>query len=291
MKVKNETNAMKRFIIIFILVILALIGAKLFYLNWERQNDADHLTLFGNVDVRQVDLGFRVGGRVILMPFEEGDFVSQGSLMGELDKQPYLDLVREARANAASIKVNLDNAELLLKRRQELVADGSVSQEDLENTTASRDALAANHKQALAALGASLTNLRDTKVYAPVDGTILTRIREPGTVVREADPIYTLSIISPVWVRAFIPEKYLGIVFPGMEAEIHTDTPGGQIYKGHVGFISPVAEFTPKTVETTQLRTDLVYRLRVIADNPDKGLRQGMPVTVRLFPSERRKSE
>ena len=55
-----------------------------------------------------------------------------------------------------------------------------------------------------------------------------------------------------------------------------------KVYTGQIGFISPVAEFTPKAVETRELRTDLVYRLRVIVDNPDGGLRQGMPVTVTL---------
>ena len=67
-----------------------------------------------------------------------------------------------------------------------------------------------------------------------------------------------------------------------MSAYIHTDTPHGKVYSGTVGFISPVSEFTPKTVETTELRTDLVYRIRVYAQNPDRGLRQGMPVTVKL---------
>lgn len=281
---KNSTHDMKRrLILLFLFLILVGVGIKLFYTEWAREQEADHITLFGNIDVRQVDLGFRVSGRVIAMPFEEGDFVAAGSLIGELDQQPYLDLVKEAKANAAAIQINLENTELLLKRRQELIADGSVSQEDLENTTASRNALIANHQQAIAALGAAQTNLEDTKIFAPSDGTILTRIREPGTVVRAADPIYTLSIISPVWVRAFIPEKYLGVVFPGMRAEILTDSPDKKNYTGQVGFISPVAEFTPKTVETTELRSDLVYRLRIIADNPDRGLRQGMPVTVRLF--------
>ena len=128
------------------------------------------------------------------------------------------------------------------------------------------------------------------KAYAPNDGIILT-IREPGSVVREADAVYTLSLISPIWIRAFIAEPDLGIVFPGMEAEIYTDTKKGTPYKGHVGFISPVAEFTPKTVETTQLRTDLVYRLRIIAENPDQGLRQGMPVTVKLYRNSLRSDE
>ena len=74
----------------------------------------------------------------------------------------------------------------------------------------------------------------------------------------------------------------MGVVYPGMPAEIHTDTNDGHVYPGQVGFISPIAEFTPKSVETTQLRTDLVYRIRVYAQNPDQGLRQGMPVTVKL---------
>jgi HlyD family secretion protein len=101
-------------------------------------------------------------------------------------------------------------------------------------------------------------------------------------VVNFGDPVYTLSILSPVWVRAYVSEPELGLIYPGMAAEVYTDTHGGPVYTGHIGFISPVAEFTPKTVETTKLRTDLVYRLRVYADNPDQGLRQGMPVTVKL---------
>ena len=159
---------------------------------------------------------------------------------------------------------------------------GGISDQDYDDAISSRDVFSANLKEAQAALGVAQTNLNDTELYAPADGTILTRIREPGTVVRQADPIYTLSLLSPVWVRAFVSEGQLGLIYPGMPAEVHTDTPGGQVYKGHIGFISPVAEFTPKTVETTQLRTDLVYRLRIIADNPDQGLRQGMPVTVKL---------
>jgi HlyD family secretion protein len=68
-----------------------------------------------------------------------------------------------------------------------------------------------------------------------------------------------------------------------MKAEITTDSSGYKKYHGHIGFISPVAEFTRKTVESEELRTDLVYRLRVIVDDPDQGMRQGMPVTIRLL--------
>jgi len=97
----------------------------------------------------------------------------------------------------------------------------------------------------------------------------------------------TLSLKDAVWVYVYVPEPQLGRVAPGMKAEIHTDTNKNKPYTGQVGYISPEAEFTPKNVETPQLRTDLVYRARVIADTPQNrpegGLRQGMPVTVRLF--------
>jgi len=67
-----------------------------------------------------------------------------------------------------------------------------------------------------------------------------------------------------------------------MPVEIHTDAVGRNLYHGAVGFISPLAEFTPKSVETPELRTDLVYRLRIVVSDADAGLRQGAPVTVTL---------
>jgi HlyD family secretion protein len=81
-------------------------------------------------------------------------------------------------------------------------------------------------------------------------------------------------------VRTYVNELDLGRVRPDMPARVRTDSARGKAYRGHVGFISPTAEFTPKNVETRELRTDLVYRLRIVVDNPDGGLRQGMPVTV-----------
>lgn len=273
---------MKKVLVALLVIAIALniIGAVYYFKS--RNETKDELSLYGNVDVRQVDIGFRVAGQVTELMFEEGDHVAKGTLMTTLDKTPYDQQVRQAAANAEAVKVNLQNAEKLLKRRQELIGIGGVSQEDLDNAQTNRDQLIANFVQAEAALAVAIDNYNYTEAYAPTDGIILTRIREPGTVVDPADPVYTLSVSSPVWIRAYVSEVNLGQVYYGMPAEIYTDIKRGPVYKGKVGFISPVAEFTPKTVETTELRTDLVYRLRIYADNPDRGLVQGMPVTVKL---------
>ena len=271
---------MKKYILVGVAALSVLFFAYRFFVNHTEK--PTHITVYGNVDVRQVDLGFRVFGRVISMPYEEGDVVPSGSLVASLEKKPYTDQVTEAEAVIVSIEASLVNAEKILKRRYELIGSGSVTQEDLDTAFSNYEVLKSNLEQARASLAIAKKNLEDTEVYAPTDGTILTRIREPGSIVNTGDAVYTLSIASPVWVRAFISERDLGLVYPGMEAEICTDTPGGKSYTGTVGFISPVSEFTPKIVQTTELRTDLVYRIRVYAENPDRGLRQGMPVTVRL---------
>lgn len=265
------------------LAILAIIGLLAGYKYYHKKTEnSDTLTLYGNVDVRQVDVSFRVLGRVDSMPFEEGDLVRKGTLVGTLEKQPYEDQVKQAEAQVESLKAQLSNAEVNLKRRGELVGTQSVAKEDYENALYSQKQISANLKGAEANLGIAKKNLSDTEAYTMQDGTILTRIREPGSVLSPTEPIYTISIIDPVWIRAFVNETELGLIYPGQPADVYTDTPGSKVYHGKVGFISPVAEFTPKTVESTSLRTDLVYRLRIYVDNPEWGLRQGMPVTVKL---------
>ncbi|RVG27704.1 HlyD family efflux transporter periplasmic adaptor subunit, partial [Sinorhizobium meliloti] len=143
-------------------------------------------------------------------------------------------------------------------------------------------AAAAQANAATAKADSARISLEDTQLAAPSDGVILSRVHETGAIVSPADIVYVLSLTEPVWVRAYVAEPDLGRVHPGMKVTITSDTAPDRIYEGTVGFISPVAEFTPKSVETPELRTDLVYRLRIVIANPGKDLRQGMPVTVHL---------
>jgi HlyD family secretion protein len=137
-----------------------------------------------------------------------------------------------------------------------------------------------------AALGLARLQVEDTVLRAPSDGIILTRAAEPGTILGPGTTVYSLSLTRPVWIRAYVGEPDLGYLWPGQLVEVHTDTFPDRPYAGQVGFISPTAEFTPKTVETRELRTGLVFRFRVVVEDPDDGLRQGMPVTVRIEESE-----
>ncbi|HHH35906.1 MAG TPA: HlyD family efflux transporter periplasmic adaptor subunit, partial [Gammaproteobacteria bacterium] len=120
----------------------------------------------------------------------------------------------------------------------------------------------------------------DAFLKAPAAGVIRNRILQPGDMASPQSPVLTLALTTPVWVRAYLPESDLGRVAPGMRAWILTDSYPEKRYKGWVGYISPTAEFTPKNVETPELRTRLVYQVRVFACNPEGELRLGMPATV-----------
>ena len=91
-------------------------------------------------------------------------------------------------------------------------------------------------------------------------------------------------------VRAYVSEPDLGKLRPGTVATVTVDSFPERHFEGWVGFVSPVAEFTPKAVQTEELRTSLVYEVRVFVKDPADDLRLGMPATVHL-PLEEQKSE
>ncbi|MDE2338027.1 MAG: efflux RND transporter periplasmic adaptor subunit [Gammaproteobacteria bacterium] len=126
--------------------------------------------------------------------------------------------------------------------------------------------------------------LADATLRAPLDALVRTRIGEPGDMVSPQSPVLTLAITNPKWVRAYIPETDLARVHPGMAASVAVDGFAHRRFAGWVGFISSEAQFTPKTVQTPELRTSLVYEIRVFVKDPHDQLRLGMPATVYLAP-------
>jgi HlyD family secretion protein len=319
------------------LAVLA-VGAYAFYSLRDAHQTDGHIVLYGNVDVRQVNLAFKVPGRLGAVNVEEGDNVRAGELLAILEPQDYEDEVSLSRARVrgqtaelaalqtgtrpqqidqaaallAEANATLALAENTLKRQQFLADRDFVSPQGLETAVTGRDRAAAAKKVAeealklarigprfedieqsraalnaeQAALNLSQRRLKDSNLIAPTDGRVLTRVREPGSIVGAGETIVSVSLVSPIWVRAYLAEPDLDRVEPGMKAEVQTDS--GGIYSGKIGFISPVAEFTPKTVETPDLRTSLVYRVRIIVEDPRQRLKQGMPVTVILKPAAQR---
>ncbi|HTT40108.1 MAG TPA: efflux RND transporter periplasmic adaptor subunit [Burkholderiales bacterium] len=214
--------------------------------------------------------------------------------------------IRKAQADVEAARADAVNAEETYRRTAELVAQHFVAEQQADNAKAALDAARARLKSAeetltlavqgprkedtaaakatLAAYQAALElakrDLAAASLYAPADGVIENRVLEPGDMASPQRTVLTLALTDPLWVRAYAPETDLGKLRLGAWAEVATDSYPGKRYRGWVGFISPTAEFTPKSVETQEVRTALVYQVRVFICPPHDELRLGMPATV-----------
>lgn len=326
---------MNRRLILFAL--LAALGVALWQTQgfglW-RDSEADGaLLLHGNVDVREVEMAFRVPGRIAEIAVDEGERVAAGDLLAVLDAAPVEDRVRQAEAEIAAAGANLARlengnraqdiaaaqarldaaaaqmaeAQADLARRGPLAESGAISRNQWDETRLAARTAEARLREARAALSlqqagargediaaaraqleraqaaraATATDLGDTRLVAAGDGVVATRSTEPGSLVQPGQTVLTISIDRPLRVRAYIGEPDLSRIRPGMAVEVRADG-NDKAYRGEIGFISPRAEFTPRTVETEDLRTDLVYQVRITVTDPDDGLRQGQPVTVTI---------
>ena len=108
------------------------------------------------------------------------------------------------------------------------------------------------------------------------------RLADRGQNVTAGQPVFRIAELDHPWVRVYIGEKDLPRVKLGQAARVEVDGLPGKVFEGRLSFISPEAEFTPKTVETRALRVDLVYRAKVDVDNSSGELKIGMPADVRL---------
>ena len=323
---------MKKRIILLLLVIIVASGAYWWWRSHRAAESLDRLTLYGNTDIREVQLAFNGSEHIGEMLVEEGDHVRKGQLLARLHTARLVAVVardrallavqqqvvarleagsrpeeiRQARAELEADRARAKAARDTADRLHRLVQQKLASPEDAENARSLAEAAAATVKAAQetlallvigprkediaaaraelqarkAALSLSKEYLADAVLFAPADGVIRNRILEPGDMVTPQTPVLTLALNNPVWVRAYLPEPMLGRIAPGMAAQIRTDSYPDKVYRGWVGYISPTAEFTPKNVETPELRTRLVYQVRVYACNPQDELRLGMPATV-----------
>jgi len=320
--------------LLLIPVVLALAGAGLYL--WDRNHagteDATRLTLYGNVDLREVDLAFDAAEHVAEVLVNEGDAVTAGQALARLrtekleaavtaaravaeaSRQGLAKLeagsrpqeIRIAQAQADALQAKARTAMISYARLKKLSQQKLAAPEDVDQARAAADAAEAEARAAqetfsLAVAGprmediaqarAELTarqaelalaqqQLDDATLHAPAAGIVRDRILEPGDMAAPQTPVLTLALTEPLWVRVYVPGPQLGRITPGMPAQVTTDSFPGKVYDGWIGFISPTAEFTPKNVETPELRTRLVYQARVFVCDPQGELRLGMPATV-----------
>ncbi|MEJ2192975.1 MAG: efflux RND transporter periplasmic adaptor subunit [Nitrospirota bacterium] len=319
-------------VVLLVLFVSAVAGGVWLWQSKHEKESRHELVLFGNVDIRQVNLAFNITERIETVLAQEGDRVREGQLLAtlddrrlkhEVDRSEALvaaqrevvarleagtrpEEIGKARADVEAAKAELHLAELTYRRVRNLAGEDVLSEQRKDDARAALEtaqarlkalqkaldlAIAGPRREDIAAARATLKayeaqldvarrELSYASLYAPSDGVVQVRLLEPGDMASAQKAVLIIALDDPLWVRAYVPETELGKIWTGMSAVVSTDTYPGKRYKAWIGFISPTAQFTPKSVETKEVRTSLVYQVRVYVCNPQHELRMGMPATV-----------
>jgi HlyD family secretion protein len=324
---------MHKKIALAVLCALLVVVALVYFLG--RGDRDNRIVLYGNVDIRQIELPFAESERIAEVLVQEGDSVRSGQVLARLETQRLVprveqakarleaqqqillrlrngarpEEVAQARAALAAAEAEAANARSIYERTKAISAESqgrAVSEQDLDTALAALRmsearvesqrkaldlALAGPRKEEVAQAEAQVNaaqaelallerQLEDAELTAPADAVVRNRLMEPGEFATPQRPVFSLAVTTPKWVRAHAAESALGRLKIGMPARVTIDSFPDEPIEGSLGFISSVAEFTPKTVQTEELRTSLVYEVRVFVEDPEDRLRLGMPATV-----------
>ncbi len=317
------------------IIVLAIIAAVFIWrVYYSKPADDGLLLLSGNMEVTEVNVGFKLPGRIVALAVDEGWEVKKGQVLARLDNAELADAVLQSRAalqeavsRASELKagsrpqeleqaranLNAQDAELArlkkdLERAETLHANGAIPTAQLDAARSTYRARLAQRRsvaeslnlvregprresveaaefrvlQGRAALRVAEQRLSDTTIHAPIDGVVLKKYVEIGETVAQGTSVFTIGDLSAPWIKVYVKEDRLGLVKLGQQARVTTDSNKGKVYEGRVSYISPEAEFTPKSVQTQEERVKLVYGVKVRVKDPSGELKPGMPADVSI---------
>jgi HlyD family secretion protein len=284
-------------------------------------NDRGVIDASGTIEATAVTIGTEVSGKVVDVRVDEGAVVRRGDTLLVIDPTEYQLQLRQAEANQESFEAALrlsregarseditqaeaayTAAEADYRRMKELLASQTVTQKQYDDTytryiaaeqtfrklkTGSRPdeitGARVRRDQAAAQADVLRKRLRDCTLLAPIDGTVTLRAVEPGELVMFGTNAFRLTDLRTVKLMIYVPEADLGRVRLGSPAQVSIDAFGsGRTFQGTVAYLSPVAEFTPKNVQTKEERTKLVFAVKLSIPNPDGLLKPGLPADARI---------
>lgn len=328
---------MKKIIIAGIVVMVVIVAITTYWVMNKDEDSVNELTLYGNVDIRQVSLAFEGSGRIKALNVQEGDRVQEGQVLAVLDTQA-LDIqskqaqaqlvvqqqavdeqdagtrpeeIAQAKAQVVSVQAQLDKATKDLQRYQALfnsTGGKAISKQEIDGAQSNVNTAIASVKErqanlvllekgarkedrtaAKAQVDVTKANLdlmqykiAQSQLRSPVNAVVRARLQEVGDMTTAQKTVYTLALTNPKWVRVYANEADLSEIKIGSTAQVIRDSKPSQPIQGTIGYISSVAEFTPKTVQTEDIRTTLVYEVRVYVQDLNDQLKMGQPVTVKM---------
>ncbi len=293
--------------LLYLLFVLVLIGCS--------GNNDKQISASGTIESTEVTVSAKVGGQVLKLLVDEGSNVKAGDTLTLLDRSDWEIQLDQAKANVAAAEAQyklavqgareeditqaeatLRNAEDDLNRTEGLFKEGSITQKQLDDARTRQilakqnydklkrgsrpeeiDAARARRDQAVAQVKAIKKKIDDSFVVAPINGVITQKAIEEGEVVMPNASLFRISRLDKVHLIIYVSEEELARVKLGQDAKVYIDAEPKKAFSGKVIYISSIAEFTPKNVQTKEDRTKLVFGVKIEILNPEQTLKPGMP--------------
>jgi len=245
----------------------------------------------GRLEAKLVDVAAKEPLKVKEVLVEEGALVKPGQVLARLDTVTLEAQLAQANASVAAAEERLaaarativkqgreiDLAKIEEKRSQNLVAENAGSQRELDVRKTRVGTTQASLAEAQAALQTAAqeikvaqanaatiqTRIDDAILKSPVTGRVLYRLAEAGEVLSPGGKALTLVDLEDVYMEIFLPSQQAASVRIGAEGRITADFDPNRAVPGHVSFVSPEAQFTPKQVETKTERDKLMFRVKI----------------------------
>jgi HlyD family secretion protein len=290
-----------------LVVILGLIGCS--------GSDKKAITASGTIETTEVTVSAKVGGEVTRLYVDEGSSVKKGDTLALIDRSDLEIQLRQAVANAdaadaqyklavrgsreediAQAEATFKNAQDDLKRAEELFKLNTMTQKQLDDartryTVAEQsfeklkrgsrpeeiEAARARRDLAHAQVDAIRKKIVDSYVIAPMPGMITEKALEEGDIVMQNGSLFRISRLDKVHLMIYVSEEELAKIKLGQNADVFIDAYPKKSFPGKIIYISDLAEFTPKNVQTKEDRTKLVFGVKIEVENPNQELKPGMP--------------
>ena len=288
---RGNIHRMLKKVIPVLVLAFGLLFVLIYVQTTKNSNKKGVLSGSGTIEATEVEISSKLAGRIEIITKEEGDPVQKGELLAQLEHKELSAQLKVAEATikvteaqVAQAKTNLKNLEDNLKRIEALFKSGSATQQQLEDiqtkTDAARDqvrSLEFSRQQAAAEKNYIQAQVDNARIFAPMSGRIIKKTAEVGETVFPGSPILTLADLSKLTLKIYLKETEVGKVQLGQPARVRVDAYPDTAFDGRVSFISPVAEFTPKNIQTKDERVKLVFAVKISIPNPKERLKPGQP--------------
>lgn len=264
-------------------VIAALAVAAVVFCRYGNSGDQNGMVVSGNVEVTEVNVGFKAAGRVAALFTDEGKAVKEGEKIASLDNAELESLVKQGRAAVRNAEAQFAKAKNDYERFGKLFHDNVISPQQMDGARSAYEVATSQIELSRAALRTADVRLQDSVLFSPLSGVVLRKNVEEGETVSAGTPVFTIGDLESPWIKVYVKEDKLGLVKLGQKAEVSVDTFPGKKYEGTITFISSEAEFTPKNVQTREERVKLVFGIKVSVKNEKGELKPGMPADVKIL--------